>query len=78
MIVKMFDYQQQYLSLESEILGEIQRVLRSGTLILGKEVEKFEKQFSDFLGTGSHSIAVANGTDALIICLMALGVGRGH
>ena len=64
--------------LESEILGEIQRVLRSGTLILGKEVEKFEKQFSDFLGTGSHSIAVANGTDALIICLMALGVGRGH
>lgn len=78
MIVKIFDYQQQYLSVESEILGEIQRVLRSGTLILGKEVEKFEKQFSDFLGTGGHSIAVANGTDALIICLMALGVGRGH
>lgn len=75
--IKMFDYRDQYLDLENEVLGAVQRVLRSGELILGSEVEKFEFGFSDFLGHGTHSLGVANGTDALVICLMALGVGPG-
>ena len=71
----MFDYRDQYLDLEKEVLGAVQRVLRSGELILGSEVKKFESGFSDFLGYDTHSLGVANGTDALVICLMALGVG---
>lgn len=75
--IKMFDYRDQYLDLEDEMLSAVQRVLRSGELILGSEVEKFETAFSDFLGHGAHGLGVANGTDALVVCLMALGVGPG-
>jgi len=75
--IKMFDYRDQYFDLENEVLGAVQRVLRSGELILGSEVESFEAGFSEFLGHGTHSLGVANGTDALVICLMALGVGPG-
>jgi len=75
--IKMFDYREQYLSLEDEILGAIQRVLRSGELILASEGAMFEKGFSAFLGQEMHSLGVANGTDALVVCLMALGVGPG-
>jgi len=75
--IKMFDYRDQYLDLENEVLDAVKRVLRSGELILGSEVERFEAGFSEFLGHGTHSLGVANGTDALVICLMALGVGPG-
>jgi aminotransferase EvaB len=76
--VKMFDYREQYLRFESEITREIHRVFRSGELILGAECVKFEKAFSNFLGLGTYSVAVANGTDALFVCLTALGVRHGH
>lgn len=49
------------------------RVLRSGWYILGKEMEKFEEQFANFLGV-KHCIAVNSGTDALIMSLRALGI----
>ena len=75
--IKMFDYRDQYLDLEDELLDAVRRVLRSGELILGSEVETFEAGFSAFLGHGTHSLGVANGTDALVVCLMALGVGPG-
>lgn len=75
--IKMFDYREQYLALEQEILDAMQRVLRSGELILASEVDRFETGFSAFLGQEMHSLGVANGTDALVVCLMALGVGPG-
>ncbi len=52
------------------------RVLRSGWYILGKEMEKFEEQFANFLGV-KHCIAVNSGTDALIMSLRALGIKEG-
>ncbi|MBW7876171.1 MAG: DegT/DnrJ/EryC1/StrS family aminotransferase, partial [Candidatus Cloacimonetes bacterium] len=53
-----------------EFSGALQRVLDSGWVILGKEVESFEREFADFLGV-SHCVGVANGLDALILSLMA-------
>jgi dTDP-3-amino-2,3,6-trideoxy-4-keto-D-glucose/dTDP-3-amino-3,4,6-trideoxy-alpha-D-glucose/dTDP-2,6-dideoxy-D-kanosamine transaminase len=75
--IKMFDYRDQYLQLEEEILKAVQKVLRSGELILATEVDRFETSFSEFLGTDMHCLGVANGTDAIVVCLMALGIGPG-
>lgn len=52
------------------------RVLSSGRLILGPEVEAFERQLASYLGV-AHCVGVASGTDALALALRALGVGDG-
>lgn len=52
------------------------RVLDGGTFILGAEVEAFERACAASLGV-RHAVGVANGTDALVIALRALGVGPG-
>lgn len=52
------------------------RVLRSGQYILGPEVEKLERDFAALHGV-KHGIAVANGTDALVVGLRAIGVEPG-
>ena len=61
---------------KSEIDESIQSVLNSGEFILGKSVSKFEKNFSKYCGS-QYCIGVANGSDALIISLIALGVKKG-
>ena len=52
------------------------RVLHSGWYILGPEVKKFEEKFAEKMGA-KHCIAVNSGTDALILALRALGIGKG-
>ena len=52
------------------------RALNSGWYILGKEMEKFEAQFAEYLGV-KHCIAINSGTDALILAIRALGIGPG-
>src|SRR5262249_47019384 len=66
----------QYRAHQAPIQSAIDRVLNSGTYILGAEVEAFEGAFADYCG-GGHGIGVASGTDALIVALRALGVGPG-
>jgi dTDP-4-amino-4,6-dideoxygalactose transaminase len=62
------------------VLDELQRrvaaVLASGRFVLGPEVEAFESEAAAYLGA-RHAIGVANGTDALVLVLDALGVGPG-
>jgi len=58
------------------LIEKVAEVVRGGRYILGPEVEAFEAEFADYLGT-RHCIGVANGTDALAIALRALGVGPG-
>ncbi|WP_415910903.1 DegT/DnrJ/EryC1/StrS family aminotransferase [Oleiharenicola sp. Vm1] len=65
-----------YLAAKSEIDAAIQRVLASGTYILGPEVAAFEQEFAAWLGA-SGTVTVANGTDAIEIALRAVGVGPG-
>ena len=52
-------------------------MLSSGWFVLGKEVENFEKEFAAFHGEDFHGVGVANGTDAIALCLRGLGLGTG-
>ncbi|MEU7861910.1 DegT/DnrJ/EryC1/StrS family aminotransferase [Nonomuraea sp. NPDC049141] len=55
----------------------VERVLRSGWYILGKDGEAFERDFAEYCGT-AHCVGVANGTDAIELGLRALGIGAGN
>ena len=52
----------------------VDRVLRSGIIAQGPEVAKFEEEFAKWCGV-KHAVAVSNGTVALDLCLMSLGIG---
>lgn len=68
--------QAQYLAHQDAIDTAIRRVLDSGWYILGGEVKAFEQEFAAYCGV-DHAIGVANGTEAVGLALMALGVGAG-
>lgn len=70
------DLKTQYQRLKSEIDAGIQRVLQHGQYILGPEVAELEEKLAAYTGA-KHCITVANGTDALQIAQMALGIGPG-
>jgi UDP-2-acetamido-2-deoxy-ribo-hexuluronate aminotransferase len=69
------------LAAQQRVLGErlqdaVGRVLAHGRFVLGPEVSTLEAALADYLGV-RHAIACSNGTDALLLGLMALGIGRG-
>ena len=66
-----------YKSHKSEIDLAIKRVLDSGWYVLGNEVKLFENEFAAFHGENLHATGVANGTDAIALCLRGLGLGPG-
>ena len=66
-----------YLSHKEEIDLAIDRVLQSGIFVLGKEVEFFEQEFALFHGNNLDAVGVANGTDAVALCLLSLGLTAG-
>lgn len=70
------DLKAQYLALKADIDARIAGVLEHGKFILGPEVAELEERLADYTGA-EHCISVANGTDALQISLMALGIGAG-
>jgi dTDP-4-amino-4,6-dideoxygalactose transaminase len=74
--VPAFDITRQNETLKPSLENVFQTVLQHGHFILGDEVRKFEEQMAAFVGT-EHAITVANGSDALLLSLMALGIGPG-
>ena len=76
MAIPLTDVRAQYAPLLDELKDRIASVLDSGSFILGPEVKAFEEEAARFLGAGD-AVGVANGTDALVIVLDALGVGPG-
>lgn len=74
--MEFIDLKSQYRQLKTQIDAGIQRVLDHGQYILGPEVAELEEKLAAYTGA-KYCISVANGTDALQIALMALGVGPG-
>jgi len=74
--MEFIDLKSQYQRLKAEIDAGIQRVLDHGQYILGPEVAEMEEKLAAYTGA-KHCITVANGTDALQIAQMALGIGPG-
>lgn len=74
--IRQVDILASYRAYESEINLAIQRVLDSGMYVLGKEVETFERRFSEYVGV-ANGIGVASGTDAVELALRACGIGEG-
>jgi UDP-2-acetamido-2-deoxy-ribo-hexuluronate aminotransferase len=72
----MVDLSGQYLRIKAEVDRAMQAVLDSTAFIQGKEVQQFTSSLSEYLG-GAHVITCANGTDALQIAMMALGLKPG-
>jgi UDP-2-acetamido-2-deoxy-ribo-hexuluronate aminotransferase len=70
------DLKSQYVRLKREIDAGIQGVLEHGHFILGPEVTKLEENLAQYVGV-KYCITCANGTDALQIAQMAIGVGPG-
>nr|WP_315398600.1 DegT/DnrJ/EryC1/StrS family aminotransferase [uncultured Duganella sp.] len=72
----MIDLKSQYQLLRADIDDAIARVLEHGQYILGPEVAQLEQKLAAWCGA-RHCITVASGTEALLISLMALGIGPG-
>jgi UDP-2-acetamido-2-deoxy-ribo-hexuluronate aminotransferase len=75
-MIEFIDLKSQQARIKEKIDAGIQRVLAHGQYILGPEVAELEEKLADFVGT-KYCITCANGTDALLIAQMALGVGPG-
>lgn len=76
MKIKMVDLQKQYLRIKEEVDIAIENVLSSTAFIQGPEVLDFAKALGRYVGSDGV-VTVANGTDALQICMMALGLKPG-
>jgi len=74
--VPFVDLVRQYRDIETEVQEAISSVLEKGDFILGTAVREFEKEFAAF-NQVPHCVGVADGTDALNLALLALGVGPG-
>jgi UDP-2-acetamido-2-deoxy-ribo-hexuluronate aminotransferase len=75
-MIPFIDLAAQQDRIRDKIEGGIRNVLSHGQYILGPEVEELENKLAAYTGA-THCISVANGTDAIQIALMALGVGVG-
>jgi dTDP-4-amino-4,6-dideoxygalactose transaminase len=67
----------EFRALETAWLGKIRETGARGSFILGPEVSAFEREAAAYVGV-KHAIAVANGTDSLVLSLRALDIGPGH
>ena len=76
MAIQVWDYRAEYEAEREDILKAVERVLRSGRLVLGESVRNFEHELAAYCGAG-HGVGVGSGTDALVLALRALGVQPG-
>jgi dTDP-4-amino-4,6-dideoxygalactose transaminase len=76
MRVPLLDVHRQNAPLESDLRAAFARVLASGNYILGPEVERFEEAAASVAGA-EFAVGLSSGTDAILVALMALGIGSG-
>ncbi|MBI1897140.1 MAG: DegT/DnrJ/EryC1/StrS family aminotransferase [Acidobacteria bacterium] len=76
MNVPFYGHVKQYHSIKTEIDANIQEVLESGQYVMGPMLKRFERELADYHGM-KYAVGVGNGTDALWLAFMALGIGPG-
>src|ERR1700692_4061351 len=76
MHVPLIDLKAQYQQIRGEILQVLHEICEDQRFILGPQVQKLEQEIAAYLGI-AHAIGVASGSDALLLSLMAVGVGPG-
>jgi len=76
MAVPLLDLKPQYKALKSELDAAVAEVIDSQYFILGPGVEKFEHACAHYCAT-EYGIGVSSGTDAILVALMAMGIGEG-
>ena len=74
--INVWSYLEEYSEYDKDILQEVSKTFKSGRLIFGNNLIKFENNFSKWVGV-NYGTGVGNGTDAIKIALLALGIGRG-
>src|SRR4051794_20413957 len=74
--LQFLDLGVQFEQISKETMLEVTNVLETQRFILGPEVEQLEVEIAHYAGC-RHAVACASGTDALILALLALGIGSG-
>jgi UDP-2-acetamido-2-deoxy-ribo-hexuluronate aminotransferase len=74
--MNFIDLKSQYRDIEADVNARIKKVLEHGQYILGPEVKELEGKLAEFTGT-KHCIGLSSGTDALLVAMLALDIGRG-
>jgi dTDP-4-amino-4,6-dideoxygalactose transaminase len=74
--VEFRDLKAQYLALQEKIDANIKDVLLEGQFIFGRQVGELEEKLAEYVGV-KHCVSCANGTDALLLVLLAWGIGPG-
>lgn len=75
-LFEFLDLKAQFALIRDEVMAAVTRVMESQHFILGPEVARFEEEIAAKLGT-AHAVGCASGTDALILALLAAGIGPG-
>lgn len=76
MEIRVWDYLDEYAMEREDILNAVDNVFKSGVLILGENVRKFESEFASYCES-EHGIGVDNATNGIFLSLKALGIGAG-
>lgn len=74
--IPMIDLVEQHQAIRDEVMEAVEQVFDSQKFVLGESVELFEQQFAEYCDS-RFAVGCASGTDALMLALRALGVGRG-
>lgn len=74
--IAFIDLQKQQAIIKESLQKRMNRVLEHGKYIMGPEIEEMEGRLAEYVGV-KHCISLSNGTDALLVPMMALGIGRG-
>jgi dTDP-4-amino-4,6-dideoxygalactose transaminase len=74
--VPLLDLRRQYQSLAADVIPVLEKICDSQQFILGRYVAQFEQAAAAYCGC-RHAVGVSSGTDALLLALMALGIGAG-
>lgn len=76
-MIKFIDYSRDYKRFQKEYDEAWKRINENGDLILRKDTEEFEERLAKYVGT-KYAVALSSGTDAILLALKALGIGKGH